>query len=155
MPYVRGDDGKPLFLAVKDKKFGEWTFISGTCKKKHMEHPMTCAIRELKEETKECVDIDLRSWPHAYMALDTAWNDRSETTSTTYHIYVVDITAYARSPSSIVRGFFDTKKIGKQFNENTNIGFFSYEDLLGLNLWEFISRIVLTNANFQKIISRL
>ncbi len=162
IPYVKGDDGKPLFLAVKDKKFDEWTFVSGTCKKKSMEHPMTCAIRELKEETKECVDIDLHTWPHAYMSLGTTWNEPSSSPTknqmdvyTTYHIYVLDITEYARSPSSIIHGFFDSKMTGKQFNENTDIGFFSIDDLRHMKLWKFISRIILDNEAFQNIISRL
>lgn len=167
VPYVRDPKGDPkggnvLFLLVKDRKFDEWTFISGTCKKRNMEHPLACATRELREETKDAIDIDLTKWPYRHVAFNTSYYEpspqqlRNHTDiSTTYHVYFLDISTYPRSPSQIVEEFTEVKKIGKQYNENIDIGFFLLKDLHTVKLWRFISHIVLTNVTLKSIIDAL
>lgn len=164
VPYVRNSTGPEgsLFLLVKDRKFDEWTFISGTCKKRNMEHPLACATRELREETKDAIDIDLTTWPYRHVAFNTSYYEpspqqlRNNTDiSTTYHVYFLDISTYPRSPSQIVEEFTQVKKIGKQYNENIDIGFFLLKDLHTVKLWKFISHIVLTNVTLKSIIDAL
>jgi len=161
VPYVRNGQNV-LFLLVKDRKFDEWTFISGTCKKRNMEHPLACATRELREETKDAIDIDLTTWPYRHVAFNTSYYEpspqqlRNHTDiSTTYHVYFLDISTYPRSPSQIVQEFTEVKKIGKHYNENVDIGFFLLKDLHTVKLWRFISHIVLTNVTLKSIIDAL
>lgn len=163
VPYTRDKDGNVLFLMVKDRKFDEWTFISGTCKKRNMEHPLLCASRELKEETKDVVDLDLNTWPHHHISFDTMYQDASHSKKkhsaniyTTCHVYFLDIGTYPRSPSFIVNEFMITNKLGKQYNENTDIGFFQHKDFnKSIRLWKFISQVVMKNVTFRKVFDNL
>ena len=109
IPYVRRPHLEHLFLLVKDRKYDELTFISGTCRKKCMEHPIQCASRELKEETKQVLDIDLNEWSHRHVVLHTRYYEPEpeeqplRDIETTYHLYFVDITAAC---SSVTAAFF-------------------------------------------------
>jgi len=166
IPYVRDPkDGSVECLMVKDRKFDEWTFISGTCKKRNMEHPLLCASRELKEETKDAIDLDLHTWPHHHISFDTTYQDVSpknkkrhapgSSIHTTCHVYFLDIGTYPRSPSFIVNEFAITTKLGKQYNENTDIGFFKHKDFETIRLWKFISHVVMKNVTFRKVFDNL
>lgn len=159
VPYAHDAEGKLIFLLVKDKKFDEWTFISGTCKKRSMEHPIACAIRELKEETKEIVDIDLFTWPHHHISLNTTYEEPCSPcvaeSSTTYHIYFIDINAYAKTPDEIAQLFQITKKRGKHFNENNELGFFHLDEFESMKLWKFITHVVMPDSGFANVIRNL
>ena len=50
IPYINR-----LFLMVKDKKYEEWTFVTGSCKKN--EDFSDCALRELYEETNGTINL--------------------------------------------------------------------------------------------------
>ena len=50
-------DDKPRFLTVRDRRFKEWLFISGGCRKREIANPIRCALRELEEETRGTVNI--------------------------------------------------------------------------------------------------
>ena len=52
-------DGEFKFLIVKDKRFKEWTFISGGCRKREVFNPIRCALRELEEETRGILNLKL------------------------------------------------------------------------------------------------
>ena len=43
-------DSVPMFLTVRDRRFREWLFVTGGCRKKEVVCPLKCALRELEEE---------------------------------------------------------------------------------------------------------
>ena len=40
---------KPRFLTVRDRRFKEWIFVTGGCRKREIPNPLRCALRELEE----------------------------------------------------------------------------------------------------------
>jgi 8-oxo-dGTP pyrophosphatase MutT (NUDIX family) len=161
IPYVK-EKGDILFLLVKDRKHAEWTFISGTCRKRCMEHPIQCATRELKEETKEIIDIDLNTWPHRHVVIDTTYYEPDPNCSvpekkimTTYHIYFVNMTDYPLSSREVVEAFAASGKKGKHFNENSDIDFCTLDMFSKINFWKFITHVVFNDDQFNDIIHSL
>ncbi|KAF6252699.1 hypothetical protein COO60DRAFT_1643827 [Scenedesmus sp. NREL 46B-D3] len=109
IPYVRAQrGGGVLLMVVKDKSHDEWTFISGGCKL--YETSEQSASRELKEETRAAVHLDLSRCACTQFAIETDYREPAELAAdvgkvtTRYHIYLVDITGY-KSIASIVRNF--------------------------------------------------
>ena len=50
-------DEKPKFLTVRDRRFKEWLFISGGCRKREVSNPIRCALRELEEESRGTMNV--------------------------------------------------------------------------------------------------
>jgi hypothetical protein len=48
---------KPRFLTVRDRRFKEWIFVTGGCRKREIPNPLRCALRELEEETRGIVSL--------------------------------------------------------------------------------------------------
>ena len=61
------------YVVVKDKKYGEYTFVIGGCKKS--ETSTQCALRELAEETRNAVSINARLMQQPSFTFDS--RDRS------------------------------------------------------------------------------
>jgi hypothetical protein len=45
-------DDKPRFLTMRDRRFKEWIFVTGGCRKREITNPLRSALRELEEETR-------------------------------------------------------------------------------------------------------
>jgi len=52
---VSFSDGKPRFLTVRDRRFKDWIFVTGGCRRREIFNPLRCALRELEEETRGTV----------------------------------------------------------------------------------------------------
>ena len=48
---------KPKFLTVRDRRFKDWIFVTGGCRRKEIPNPIRCALRELEEETRGVVNL--------------------------------------------------------------------------------------------------
>lgn len=162
VPYVKLPGNDILFLLAKDRKHGEWTFISGTCRKRCMEHPIQCATRELKEETKETVSIDISKWPHKHIVIDTTYYEPEpdgsmpkHTIHTAYHCYFINITDYENTHEEIKAAFEASTKKGKHYNENSEIDFRPLADFSKIHFWRFLSSVVFEDAQFNQIIGSL
>jgi hypothetical protein len=60
---------EPLFLTVRDRRFKDWIFIAGGCRKREISNPIRCALRELEEETRGVVH--LRAGEYSYFTFQT------------------------------------------------------------------------------------
>jgi 8-oxo-dGTP pyrophosphatase MutT (NUDIX family) len=49
--------GKPKFLTVRDRRFKDWIFVTGGCRRREIFNPLRCALRELEEETRGVVSL--------------------------------------------------------------------------------------------------
>ena len=47
----------PRFLTVRDKRFKEWIFVTGGCRRREINNPLRTALRELEEETRGVVSL--------------------------------------------------------------------------------------------------
>lgn len=161
MPYIITMQKRVRFLIVKDAVFQEYTFISGGLKRNEL--PCVGAMRELREETRDAVNISLTHWNHRTFKLVTDSREpkeremdkvRGEKVLTTYHVYVVDITNY-KSIANIIEGFKKSTKTGKAYLECDHIAFDTLEQLKKRNLWSFIKNVILPNTEFKKIYAQI
>jgi len=57
IPVYYQDKGPPMFCVVRDRRFKDWTFITGGCRKREVPNPIRCALRELSEETRGIIKL--------------------------------------------------------------------------------------------------
>jgi 8-oxo-dGTP pyrophosphatase MutT (NUDIX family) len=50
-------DGVQHFLIVHDRRYREWTFVTGGCRRREVYNPLRCALRELEEETRGLIKL--------------------------------------------------------------------------------------------------
>lgn len=156
VPYVRAKhSNRVLMLVVKDKLHDEWTFISGGCKQ--FETNDQSAVRELREETRAAVQLDLSKCSFTKLALQTDYREPSELARdasvqvlTQYHIYLIDITHYKPIPA-IVRAFRRRGGLMRGvYDENNDIQFLPLQAFARrANVWPFIKNVVLKDPCFR------
>ena len=141
-------------LSVLDKQFKEWTFISG--KVEDNESCNDAVIREVKEETKNCVEIQLTAWNHKIFT--TEYNIRGKVRK--FKVYMIDITnidytMLLHYQKNINTCFKNTKLKEKQFNENLDINFNDLNTFMKRkDLWVFMHQIF-KNEYFKKYLNEL
>ena len=140
IPFIRKNNNI-YFITVLDKQNKEWTFISGTVDKN--EKCDDAVIRELKEETKNCIDIVLTNWNHK--TFQTSYLIRNKIRI--YKVYMIDITNSKLSTLIQYR-----KKIGncfstntlthKKYNENIDIDIDTLKTFQNKKKWSFMIQIL-------------
>lgn len=150
IPYILVEN-EMKFLIVKDKKFGEWTFISGCIDGK--ESNFNAGRRELFEETKKLVNIQLMKSNCVYFETKLYENNIKYV----YHVHLVDIKKFGYIDSErIIKTFRSTKLPEKKYNENSDIDFKTFSEIKKLsNVWAFIRTHILDNFFFEKTINEL
>ena len=148
IPYIKAPGLAPRFLVVLDKATREWSFISGCCKLH--ERPEACVMRELREETKEAVNVFLTPWNHRSFQLQTWRLEGERRTTIHYYCYAIDISNY-RSQNAILEHFRDSKKTGKCYNENSDMAFCTLDQFKEKKVWSFIRRDVLESKEFKSV----
>lgn len=145
--------GEPHFLIVHDKRFREWTFVTGGCRKREIFNPLRCALRELEEETRGVVNIT----NSAYSYFKFSVRDCCEVLNV-YHVYIIDFPMSLVDQEKIISQFqsrkelMDTNQIRfrKQYDENDHIEF---DTMSGIqhrkNIWTMIKQSVVDNIDFH------
>ncbi|WIA10880.1 hypothetical protein OEZ85_011046 [Tetradesmus obliquus] len=155
IPYVKSSRNRVLMMIVKDKVHNEWTFVSGGCKL--YETNEQSAVRELREETRAAVQVDLSACNFTRCTLATDYrepaeraHDASAKVITHYHIYLIDITAYKSIPA-IVQSFRRRRGcVRGAYDETSDIQFLPLNAFARLgNVWPFIKNVVLQNPSFK------
>ncbi len=140
IPFTYTKKNRLRFLTVKDRYYKEWTFISGTIEKNEL--PDEAAVRELFEETKKTVHIQLTPFNHTTFTL-VEFN---------YTVYFIDITNY-KSEKEIMTTFANTHTRGV-YNENSFLSFDELNFFKSKNLWSFISDYILPHPSFLSFIKQ-
>lgn len=159
VPFIKNEGGQIQFLIVKDRKSKEWTFVTGGCKAN--EPDMDAARRELKEETRNVMDIDIACIPHVSFRFKTVYREkhelaedkhRNERVITLYSVYILDITD-VMSIHDVKSQFRATKNMKGVYNENTDLNFETLESFSSkTHVWKFIREHVLQNTQFVRMI---
>ena len=139
LPFIKTKTGLK-YLIVKDRISGDYTFISGSSKKN--ESITVTALRELKEETKNAIYINLYSFPIKKFTMQTSKEE--------YHVYFIDITKY-KTPQQMIQEFKTCKITSKSYMENSEMLFCSLDTFKGKRMWPFIRNDVITHPTFLKI----
>jgi 8-oxo-dGTP pyrophosphatase MutT (NUDIX family) len=145
--------GEPHFLIVHDKRFREWTFVTGGCRKREVFNPLRCALRELEEETRGVLNITHGSYSYFKFTLKDCCD-----VINVYHVYIIEFPISLRDQERIILQFrsrkelMDTNQIRfkKQYDENDLIEFDTMNGIKHRkNIWVMIQQKVLDNVDFH------
>ena len=138
------------FLMVHDKTFEEWTFISGG--KKVHESVISCAARELYEETKGVINIPEDSFRDSlYFTIHVMHSSIPGShfkLHTLYHVFFVNLRLTRESNMRYIEDMFRaSRREEREMNENDDARFFRYRDIKHIpTIWEFIREIISMNV---------
>lgn len=166
-------DGKPRFLTVRDKRFKDWIFIAGGCRKTEINNPLRCALRELEEETRGV--ISLKSGEYSHFVFETKNRSPEELISdsmsgiditSVYHVYVFFMHVYKQERYGMIQKFNEEKAkmeqrklnrlpIKRTYDENDFMSWDTIEEFRTKKQWDTIKYNILENPEFVKAINSL
>lgn len=166
-------DDKPKFLTVRDRRFKEWLFISGGCRKREVINPIRCALRELEEETRGIVNI--KSGLYTSFIFESTErspeelkNDADEGVIVTlvYHVFIFFVKINQPEQSYIIKKFNDEKAkveirkreklpIKRTYDENDYLSFDTLETFSKKHRWDLIVKKVIDNPDFYDALNSL
>ena len=150
------------FLIVHDRRYREWTFVTGGCRRREIFNPLRCALRELEEETRGLINLKRGSYSYFKFTTDTQEPRDIEDgvpVLNHYHVYLFNLPMTSHEHRHIVRRFYEEKKkmedsevpFRKNYDENDECVFESLENLTRRqNLWPMIREHVLNNPEFHQ-----
>ena len=156
---------RPHMLIVHDRRYKEWTFVTGGCRRREVYNPLRCAVRELHEETRGT--IDMKRGAYTYFRFSTDYKGPGDTeadadTISVYHVYVLDLPMSAVEQTDVIEKFYDQRTkmetnqvpFKKNHDENTEMRWDTFEGISDRSdLWILIRECVLNNPDFKKALS--
>ena len=145
--------GEPRFLVVRDRRYHDWTFVTGGCRKKEISSPLSCALRELSEETKGTVDI--KEGKFSYYFFDTSDVDPKFTFI--YHVYLIEVDYTLEEQERQISRFqhemvCPTHPQKNCYNETDNMLWVTFRDLQKLPKWNVVRVHILDNPDFLGLV---
>ena len=147
-----GDE--PLFLMVRDKKHQDWTFVTGGCRRREIENPIVCALRELNEETKNV--IQLRHGNYTNYTFTTSLDDQEGTFI--YHVYIIEVDMTPLEQQIHISKYQEqqlqpTHPNKKCFDETDGLLWITLGQMKNLKVWKIIRVHVLDNPDFIALLT--
>ena len=93
---------KPKFLTVRDKRFKDWIFVTGGCRRREITNPIRCALRELEEETRGVVNLKSGEYTHYVFTVK-----ESPTVDLVYNVFIFFIDYTKNDQQNIVKRFYE------------------------------------------------
>ena len=152
---------KPKFLTVRDRRFKDWIFVTGGCRRREIVNPIRCALRELEEETRGVISLKKGQYSDFKFVVK-----ESPGVDLEYNVFIFFVDYTPQQQSDLIKKFNDEKqktnlkKIQKQpykrtYDEND---FMNLETLTEFNTkkqWDRIVKNVLNNPEFYACITSL
>ena len=159
IPVSYNSNGPPKFLTVRDRRFKDWTFITGGCRKREILNPIRCALRELSEETRGA----LRIFEGEYNSF--SFNVHLDGEIHTYNVFIFLVHFDDGTMKNIVRDFNthkakteNRKRCGLSIrlvqDENDILSWDTLEEFSKKKLWS-VARQCMKNEIIQKISSNV
>lgn len=157
-------EGVPHFLIVHDRRYREWTFVTGGCRRREVYNPLRCAVRELEEETRGLINLKRGSYSYFKFTTDTPEPrdvDDGVTALNHYHVYIFNLPMTTTEHRTIVRRFTEEKRkmeggemaFRKNYDENDECRFENIGSIgRCTNLWPMIREHVLGNKEFHQAV---
>ena len=151
------EGGPPKFLLVHDRRYKEWTFVTGGCRRREILNPLRCAIRELEEETRGIINLKKGSYSYFSFSFRDA-----EGVNNVYHVYVFEMPWANGEQSHIVKRFNEEKykmegrevPFRKNYDENDGCEFDTLDGISGRrDLCEMIRTHVIRNPAFHQVLA--
>jgi 8-oxo-dGTP pyrophosphatase MutT (NUDIX family) len=154
-------DEKPKFLTVRDRRFKDWIFVTGGCRRREIFNPIRCALRELEEETRGTVSLKNGEYTEFKFTVK-----ESPTVDLEYNVFIFFVNYSKSEQQALVKKFYEEKqktnlkKINKQpikktFDENDYMSFDTLEEFNSRKRWKLIVDNVLRNPEFYSCVTSL
>jgi len=158
--------GHPRFLTVRDRRFKDWIFVAGGCRKREVCNPLRCALRELEEETRGVISLKEGEYTtytfQAHNRTDEELADdrlKGIQVVSIYHVFIlfVDMTQTERDSTiekfNSERAKMDAMKlrhmpIKRTYDENDMMLWTTLEEFSRKKQWDIIKYNVLKNPEF-------
>jgi hypothetical protein len=152
---------KPRFLTVRDKRFKDWIFVTGGCRRREIFNPIRCALRELEEETRGVVSLKRGEYTDFKFTVK-----ESPTVDLEYNVFVFFVNYTKPEQLELVKKFNDekqktiAKKIQKQpikrtHDENDFMSFDTIQEFRVKKQCERIMKNILENPEFYACVTSL
>ena len=152
---------KPKFLTVRDRRFKDWIFVTGGCRRREIVNPIRCALRELEEETRGVISLKKGQYSDFKFVVK-----ESPGVDLEYNVFIFFVDYTPQQQTELVRKFNDEKqktnlkKIQKQpykrtYDENDFMNFETLTEFNTKKQWDRIVKNVLNNPEFYACITSL
>ena len=148
------------FLIVHDRRYREWTFVTGGCRRREIFNPLRCALRELEEETRGLLNLKKGLYSYFKFTTDTPEpGDEDNDVLNHYHVYIFNLPMTSVDHTAIIRRFNEEKRkmdwseitFRKNYDENDECRFETLESITQCpNLWPMIRTHVIMNPEFTQ-----
>lgn len=162
---------EPLFLTVRDRRFKDWIFVAGGCRKREISNPLRCALRELEEETRGV--FNLKMGEYSYFTFDTRNRTEAEQKSDDtnnidvvyiYHVYIFFMNLDESERSKSMKRFTEERiktdqlkqlnlPIRRTHDENDKMVWDTLDNFKTKKQWKTIKTHVLDNPDFYRAIN--
>ena len=160
-----------LFLTVRDRRFKDWIFVAGGCRKREISNPLRCALRELEEETRGV--FNLKMGEYSYFTFDTRNRTEAEQKSDDsnnidvvyiYHVYIFFMNLDENERSKSMKKFTEERiktdqlkqlnlPIRRTHDENDKMVWDTLDNFKTKKQWKTIKIHVLDNPDFYRAIN--
>lgn len=148
----------PRFLTVRDKRFKEWIFVTGGCRRREIFYPIRCALRELEEETRGVVSLKRGEYTSFSFTVKESPNVDLE-----YTVFIFFVNYSRVEQVELVKKFNEekykmhTKKIHmkRTYDENDYMSFDTLSEFNTRNRWDRIVHNVVKNPEFYACVTSL
>lgn len=167
IPVSLSDDKILRFLTVRDRRFREWTFVTGGCRKTEITNPLRCALRELEEETRGTINIKKGQYSYFNFTYSPPTPESGKTPEeVTYHVYILELNIPKIEQYKLINKFNIAKSkleklkqlhlpIKLVYDENDIMNFETLSEFKskGSSVWELIRKNILDNQDFYSALS--
>ena len=154
-------DEKPKFLTVRDRRFKDWIFVTGGCRRREIFNPLRCALRELEEETRGVVALKNGEYTEFKFTVK-----ESPTVDLEYNVYVFFVNYTRQDQQAMIKKFYEEKQktnlkklqklpIKKTFDENDYMSFDTLEEFNTRKRWKLIIDNIIKNPEFYSCVTSL
>jgi hypothetical protein len=148
----------PRFLTVRDKRFKEWIFVTGGCRRREICQPLRTALRELEEETRGVLSLKRGEYTSYTFNVKESSNVDLE-----YTVFIFFVNFSKIEQLELIRRFNEekykmhTKKINtkRTYDENDFMSFDTLPEFNSRRRWERIIHNVLENPEFYACVTSL
>jgi len=148
----------PRFLTVRDKRFKEWIFVTGGCRRREIYSPLRCALRELEEETRGVVSLKRGEYTSFSFTVKESANVELE-----YTVFIFFVNYSHVEQNELIEKFEKEKikmrnkiiQMKRTYDENDYMSFDTLSEFNRRNRWERIVHNVVQNPEFYACVTSL
>jgi|TARA_B100001996_G_scaffold340248_1_gene293687 8-oxo-dGTP pyrophosphatase MutT (NUDIX family) len=152
---------KPKFLTVRDRRFKDWIFVTGGCRRREIPNPIRCALRELEEETRGVVNLKKGEYTTFKFIVKESPGVELE-----YNVFIFFVNYTQQEQNELIKKFNDEKQktnlkkiqklpIKRTFDENDFMNFETLSEFNTKKQWDRIVKNVLNNPEFYTCVTSL